>query len=230
MIFIGDVHGKTGKLTHKLLGPAFKDKKGFQVGDMGLGFPGVQLRTFPTKYFQFIRGNHDAPQKCRQHPNYAGDYGYDPEEKLFYLGGAWSIDAAWRIEGISWWKDEELDLVELNKAQQLYLESKPQIVATHEAPTAAAIILLNQVMFQGRPDLGDNPVRVSRDSSYEYYREKVGCKNTRTSQALQQMLEMWSPKHWVFGHYHVRMDFELYGCKFHCIPELDTLEITDADL
>src|SRR6266852_2639436 len=106
MIFIGDVHGKTNALTHMLLGSAFHNKRAFQLGDMGIGFKGVTLREFPTKYFLWIRGNHDAPDWCRQHPNYAGDWGYLEDEQLFFLGGAWSIDQGWRTEGLSWWRDE----------------------------------------------------------------------------------------------------------------------------
>ena len=234
MIYVGDVHGKVGQLEWQLRhDPSWKDKQIFQVGDMGVGFKGV---SFDYKWSKdrllFIRGNHDSPEACRQHPNYAGDFGYIPKEKLFYCGGAWSIDQAWRTEGVTWWKDEELDAVELNKAFQLYKECKPEIVATHEAPTRAAIILLNQIMLGlGPKDKGESdPVRVPHSADYAYYKEKVGCKNTRTSQVFQQMLDVWGPKHWVFGHYHVRMDFELQGCMFHCLPELEKLEIDNADL
>ena len=228
MIYVGDVHGKTMDLKWRIMHDlTFRDKKVFQVGDMGIGFKGVVLEGIDPKKLQFIRGNHDSPADCAVHPNYAGDYGYVPEEKLFYCGGAWSIDQAWRTEGVTWWKEEELDAVELNKAFQLYKECKPEIVATHEAPAQAAIILLNQLMLGlGPKDKGEsNPVRVPHSADYAYYKEKVGCKNTRTSQVFQQMLDVWGPKHWVFGHYHVRMDFELQGCMFHCLPELEKLEI-----
>jgi hypothetical protein len=42
---------------------------------------------------------------------------------------------------------------------------------------------------------------------------------------LQQMFDVHKPKHWVFGHYHIRRDFEIDGTQFHCLPELDSLEI-----
>lgn len=231
MLFVGDVHGKVGQLEWRLgHDPSWRDKKIFQVGDMGIGFKGVAFdREWSRDRLLFIRGNHDSPEACRKHLNYAGDYGYIPEEKLFYCGGAWSIDYMWRTEGISWWKDEELDAVELNKAFQLYQEYKPETMVTHEAPTRAASILLNQMQIKSSPSESATSVP-KNDEEYAYYKSKVGCAETRTSQYLQQMLDVWGPKHWVFGHYHVRMDFELQGCKFHCLPELDILEINNANL
>lgn len=212
MLYVGDVHGKTTDLKWRILhDPTFRGKKVFQVGDMGLGFKGVELGPMNREKLLFIRGNHDSPFECRKHHNYAGDYGYIPEEKLFYLGGAWSIDWMYRQPEISWWEDEELSEKELGEALLLYTQSEPLIVATHEAPTEAAKLLL-------------------ADLAGGYFEAKAECKNTRTSRALQQMLDFWQPKHWVFGHYHVRMDFELQGCQFHCLPELGTLEIVHANL
>jgi hypothetical protein len=230
LIFVGDVHGKTKQLEQYLWSPERIGKRVFQLGDMGIGFKGVTLREFSPKYFLWIRGNHDAPDWCRQHPNYAGDYGYLPEDKLFFLGGAWSIDWKWRVEGISWWHDEELSIEELNKAHQIYIDSKPEIVATHEAPTAAALEMLNNLVLAKRTEAGYTDSTLAKGEDYEYYKAKLGCANTRTSQALQQMFEIHQPKHWVFGHYHVRKDFTINGTQFHCLPELDTLEINNADV
>lgn len=221
--FVGDVHGKTEGLVKKIR--ASEGEKFFQIGDMGLGFKGVLLPHFERDRLLFIRGNHDSPSFCRAHPNYAGDYGYLEDEKLFFLGGAWSIDWKWRTEGISWWVDEELSHDELAAAIHVYTRSKPEIVVTHEAPTRAAEILINQMTL--RVTNPENPTSVLHDPSYSYYKAKLGCVNTRTSQALQQMLDNWGPKHWVFGHYHVRMDFELQGCKFHCVPELESYKLPE---
>lgn len=219
MIYIGDCHGKTPQFTWMLkhgMKPEYRNKQYFQLGDMGLGFRGVHLEHLDQ--LQFIRGNHDDPAICKVHPCYAGEYGYIPEEELFFLGGAWSIDAKWRTEGISWWRDEEQSIEELNKAHQLYLEVKPRIVATHEAPTVAALTMLNNLMIPLSKD--DSATSVVKGEEYSYYKAKLGCVNTRTSQALQQMFEAHKPEHWVFGHYHVEKDFEVEGTQFHCLPEL----------
>ena len=89
--FIGDVHGHIDAYM-RVRG----NTPSFQIGDMGLGFPNTALPKGGEH--RFIRGNHDDPAACRKHPNYAGDFGYDPDCDLFYMGGAWSIDGEWRKE------------------------------------------------------------------------------------------------------------------------------------
>lgn len=206
--------------------PKLEGKRAFQVGDMGLGFPDVSLPE--TDNLLFIRGNHDSPKVCKEHSNYAGEYGYLEDEKVFFLGGAWSIDARWRIEGLSWWRDEEQSIEALYDAHQLYLEKKPLVVVTHEAPTVAALEVLR--WFKPlRTEPGYTDATLPKGEDYTEYKSTVGFANTRTSQALQQMLDSHTPKHWVFGHYHVRRDFEINGTTFHCLPELDTLELNHAD-
>lgn len=228
MIYIGDCHGKTKQLEWMLrFNPKFEGKCAFQLGDMGLGFKGVTLKEFgPDRddqdRFLFIRGNHDNPALCQAHPNYAGEYGYIPQESLFFCGGAWSIDRAWRTPMISWWPDEEQSPEALNAAYQMYVETKPRIVATHEAPSKAAILMLSGMLA---PKSTENPTNVLKGEDYQYYKEKLGCVDTRTSQVLQQMFDAHKPEHWVFGHYHLDRDFEIDGCQFHCISELEKKEI-----
>src|SRR5260370_16253241 len=72
--FIGDTHAKfplyraiatapveTDDPTNKIFAPSI------QVGDFGMGF-----RTAPilAPDHRFIRGNHDNPQLCAEHPNW----------------------------------------------------------------------------------------------------------------------------------------------------------------
>lgn len=204
MIFIGDTHGKTGQLANLVEGLPGEIAK-FQLGDMGLGFRGVSLPKLSN--FRFIRGNHDSPQLCQAHPCYAGEWGYSPEEKLFFLGGAWSIDWAMRVPGVSWWEDEELSLAQLESAVQDYLKAKPRMVATHECPTKAARPLLQDLLGP-------------------YFEAKAQCSESRTAHALQAMFDQHQPEHWVFGHYHISKDFELNGTQFHCVPELGVKELT----
>jgi hypothetical protein len=149
---------------------------------------------------KFFRGNHDDPAKCRAHQNYLGDYGYLEDDKLFYVAGAWSIDQARRVAGISWWTDEELSYDELGKAIDLYVKVKPRFVVSHEAPAIAAKNLLYDL--QGA-----------------YFAAKLECSMSRTSEALQQMLAAHSPEQWIFGHYHVDKEFKVegYKTKFRCV-------------
>lgn len=242
MWFIGDCHGKI-KQYRTLIRAMPEGAKSLQLGDMGVGFKGVHLMPVGSLLrgeHKFIRGNHDSPKACRGHKLYAGDFGYMPDEQLFFLGGAWSIDQNWRVEGVSWWRDEELSYAELDQAYQLYVKVRPRIVATHEAPSKAAWSMLSKISGGGwvtdevtglilpgserDPSPTDQSVRVKGDE-YEYYKQKLGCVNTRTSQALQRMFEEWQPEFWLHGHYHLTRDYEIGPTHFTCLNELDTREI-----
>lgn len=210
--FIGDVHGKTDQYQKKLR-QKFQGQSTFQLGDMGVGFsstPGLHKDIMTSGDHRWIRGNHDDPAKCRALADrgYAGEYGYYDKFKMFFLGGAYSIDYMYRIPGRSWWSDEELSYPELASAVDFYIRMKPEIVATHEAPTAAATHMLTQVLGGFRS-------------------EKLVCGTSRTSVALQQMLDAHQPKEWIFGHYHASKSFDWKGTKFTCVNELDTYTITD---
>lgn len=216
---IGDVHGNTAAFSN-LVNIADRDDRDvlvFQLGDMGLGFSGTILPTLDKKH-RFIRGNHDGPDACRSHPNYAGDFGYDPAMKLFFLGGAWSIDWAWRLAWNEthrdpvWWADEQLSDAELSRAFDLYCDKKPELVITHEAPLQVTTALLT-------------PMLADEAAANGYGGDRVHIENTRTSVALQKMFQAHRPKQWLFGHYHVGWNMELEDTKFTCLPELREIDI-----
>lgn len=213
--FIGDVHGETNQYQKKLR-QKFSGQRTFQVGDMGIGFsgtPGLHKDIMSGGDHKWIRGNHDDPAKCAQLSDrgYAGEFGYYEDIKMFFLGGAFSIDYMWRVPGVSWWQDEELSYPQLAAAVDLYEKVKPEIVATHEAPTQAATWMLTQVLGGFR-------------------KEKLRCGDSRTSVALQMMFDIHKPKEWVFGHYHANKSFDWKGTKFTCVGELNTYTITDEPL
>jgi hypothetical protein len=208
--FIGDVHGKTERYQ-KMLRQKYAGQRTLQLGDMGMGFagvPGLHTDIMTNGDHGWIRGNHDDPAKCRQTIGYLGDYGFCEELNLFYLGGAFSIDYAWRVPGKSWWADEEISYPELSKALDLYIEKKPKYVATHEAPSRISEYML-EVVIPG------------------FRNEKLKCMSSRTASVLQQMLDVHQPEHWFFGHYHVDSTFEWKGTKFTCLNELSTFTLTD---
>ena len=214
VICIGDVHGNTLNYQRALLLRKFQGQRTFQLGDMGLGFrgvPGLQEQYMSKGDHKFIRGNHDNPAECKLYPWYAGDYGYDETDGIFWLGGAFSIDYMGRIPGKSWWEDEELSYTELSKAIDLYIEKKPKYVLSHEAPARISEYLLTVVLpgFRGY---------------------KLDCMASRTAGALQEMLDTHRPVEWVFGHYHVNQSFEWRGTKFTCVNELCSYVLTDEPL
>lgn len=198
IIVIGDVHGFTSTYQ-KFIRRLPPGQRTIQVGDMGLGFAGTGLHQMSNDH-KFFRGNHDSPEECRAHKNYLGDYGYLPEAGIFYLAGAWSIDRDMRVEGETWWRDEELGYIELSKAIELYEQVKPRFVLSHEAPSKAGKTLLYNLVGP-------------------YFAEKLACSGSRTAEALQQMLDHHAPEQWVFGHYHLDKQFYTPGftTKFVCV-------------
>lgn len=196
---IGDCHGKIGQLL-PILAKHSNDTV-LQLGDMGLGFRGVYLPSL-HKDFGFIRGNHDSPDLCRQHPNYAGEFGVWKD--WFVIGGAYSIDWMHRVPGTSWWFNEELSTEQLELCLEQYKAAKPRFVASHEAPASIGQMLLD-------------------DGGFRIY--KSGCMSSRTAQYLDRMLNHHAPELWFFGHYHRNWQVKLGDTTFVCLDELSTRTI-----
>jgi hypothetical protein len=194
--FIGDCHGKIDILLPLLERRCNESDFVLQLGDMGLGFQGVFLPN-QKPLFGFIRGNHDSPDLCRIHNNYAGEFG--KWNSVFVIGGAYSIDWQWRQPGVSWWFNEQLNHDQREAALEAYIEAKPRIVASHDAPSKIGEMLLRDGGF--RP-------------------EKWGSTQSTTADLLRRMFDAHQPKHWFFGHYHRDWQAEVRGCKFYCLNEL----------
>ena len=202
---IGDIHGKWQDLNKILRNHKQIPGTTILMGDIGVGFPRATTLTLPTDTF-FIRGNHDNPAVAKAHPQHLGDYGYKEIDghRTFYVAGAWSIDQAFRTEDRTWWRDEELSIPELNAAHEQYVDTKPDIMLTHDGPNQATTPLLNRyAMFPG-----ENPVI-----------------KTRTGQALTAMFEAYQPKVWIFGHWHATWRKEINGTLFICLNELEWLDV-----
>jgi hypothetical protein len=208
--FVGDLHGKQDRFNALVY--QHQDCELVALGDIGFGFHPVP--EYPKRVGLF-RGNHDNPAAARKHPNYMGDFGY--HDGLFHLGGAYSIDWAirkrWMADGERecWWPDEELSDAELMSAVELYRDTKPYIVATHEAPASIGNFLLISNGFR---------------------LEKVSSTQSRTAAALQLMFTTHQPMHWFFGHYHINWNYKVDGTMFHCLDELQVSQEfeTNAEL
>lgn len=188
MLFIGDVHGLSDTYFDIINGT---DEPTIQVGDMGIGFTDYPESWNPKD--KFIRGNHDNPSLCRAHPNYLGEFGLT-KEGIFYFSGAISIDKAYRVEGKSWWPDEELSWSQCVSAISLYEKVKPEIVVSHDSPM----------------------------SSWLPSHHKLD--RTRTNQCLAEMLSIHRPSLWVHGHHHIRYKLNYQGCTFVGLPECGTFK------
>lgn len=222
--YIGDAHGKIARLREITDEYPGSDRV-IQLGDMGFGFRHLPdalaaSERFPENFY-YIRGNHDSPTLARINRSYLGDFGQfqciieNQNVRSFFLGGAFSIDYMWRVPGKTWWNDEELSYTELESAISLYKAVRPEIMITHECPADIIPVLL--------AGLGG-----------DYHAAKASCQESRTSLALQAMLDEWQPRYWFFGHHHVSKDIMLpvrnWPTYFQCLNELDavTLEINNG--
>lgn len=128
-VLIGDSHGK----IDKYLALTKKYPKTIQLGDMAVGFRGVNLPKIDGPHY-FIHGNHDNPDTCKEHPNFLGRFGV--HDGIFFVSGAYSIDQYHRTLGISYWSNEELNFSETQQCFELYKNTKPKIVISHDCPTS----------------------------------------------------------------------------------------------
>lgn len=154
----------------------------------------------------FIRGNHDDRAVCRESDNFIEDGEAYIWDHLMCIGGAWSIDYAQRREGRSWWPDEECSSEEFDRFTETYLQAKPRVMVTHDAPM--------QIPNWHKFVRGDLQI-------------------TRTGLRLGQMWQKHKPDLWVFGHWHLSFDKTVEGTRFICLNinewvdlDLNTLEVT----
>jgi len=121
------------------------------------------------------------------------------EEGILYVRGAFSIDRAHRTEGVDWWRDEELDLRQCHDLIDFVGVSKRgsgiRAVVSHDCPQS-----VNEHVFG--------------------HSEK-----SRTGQVLQRVLEICTPKLWVFGHHHRSVCETIGGTTFRCLDELEAYTI-----
>jgi calcineurin-like phosphoesterase family protein len=208
LFLIGDIHGHIDEYL-KLLASLPAGSRSIALGDMYLGRPGVHLPELPPEH-KFIRGNHDDPKLCREHPNYLGDFGYLPDDELFFVSGAQT--ASWRVLGNSkyWYADEELSESDLNTAIAIYKETRPKLVISHTAPSGGAREIL-------------------KDLNGSYFLSKQIDLESRTSRALQEMFEAHQPSAWCFGHFHINREFLIGETKFHCLAEMAAFEVVSCD-
>jgi len=199
--FIGDVHGLMKQyedMLRKIPEPTI------QVGDMGVGFTqnGDWVTTANLRDTdKWLHGNHDNPDRCKEEKGYLGRFGVTPEG-IFFMSGAFSVDAFYRKAGISWWPNEQLNLEELDAALELYKKTKPDIVATHDCPRSLYPMMLQRI---GHPE---GPL-------YE----------ASTSHALEAMFNFHQPRTWVYGHWHRSVDEMIGDTRFICLNELEPVTL-----
>lgn len=199
--FIGDIHGENYIYLSIVNDANDNNYPSIQVGDYGCGFVSnpIEYSEFPRH--KMIRGNHDNPSLIKKEHNFIPDGHY--ENGIFFIGGADSIDKEWRIEGLDWWKDEQLSEEEFEEIFQKYVDLKPKIVCSHDCPSYVFEVLM---LERQRYIYGDL---------------------SRTTKWLQKMFDAHKPNLWIFGHHHYSFHKIIDGTEFIC---LDVYEHLDIDI
>jgi len=218
MWFVGDIHGEYEKY-HSLI---LDMNSSIQLGDVGIGFPepvedyyttscgGVSYPPQEEPQHRFICGNHDDHKIAIKSKNYLGRFGYLEKEDIFFIGGGYSIDRMYRQEGVTWWEYEELDELEVGACYNLYKETHPRIVCSHEAPS------------------------IAKYWSLFYSKRKNKRKPSRRERLLNSLYEYQQPEYWIHGHYHqfytlkegkttfIGLDELIDGKEENCVYEIKT--------
>lgn len=199
---IGDVHGEFPRYIRKAVSLPYS----VQLGDMGFDY--APLGVLNPEQHKFFGGNHDNYAKYFDVPHALGNYGLTTLGGVvfFYIRGAFSIDKAFRTEGMSWWRDEELSDEVFESALRTYRKCEPEIVITHDCPKSIADRIGEPAIVRG---FGFDP---------DTFR-------TRTQDWLQKMFELHQPKRWIFGHFHKWWTQTVNGTEFQCLNELQSVEI-----
>lgn len=206
---IGDVHGHIAKYIN-IVQDAERDMiDTLQIGDLGFrnSFLGVERFRESARLHQhhyLIKGNHDLYDN--KLPWHLDDYGCIPNRPdSFYLRGGFSIDWRQRVEGLDYFKHEEVSVEMGREAIEMYSKVKPEYMFSHECPRS----IVNKFNNPGILKMfGYNPDTFT----------------TRTSEILEEMFKIHKPKAWYFGHYHKNWSQNVNGCQFRCIAELATCD------
>ena len=143
-------------------------------------------------------------------PNFLGHYGVwkVPDTQpgklsgdIFFVRGANSIDRRYRTFGVDWFHEEQLSFNQFNDAIQLYEDTKPDFVISHDCPE------------MWLPDL------INHDWGH--------MEHTMTNAGLQRMWDAHEPRLWVFAHHHRTWHQRRGNTLFICLNILSTLDFNE---
>lgn len=203
---IGDVHGYPNIPSY--IKRAKKAEYSLQVGDL-CGGKYKFLNELDPDHHKVLAGNHEVYNKgsdwyFRKMPHFLGDFGvWSPPdfEEIFYLRGGFSLNYKKKQHWGCWSEEEELTVVQLQEAINLYAFLRPDFVVTHECPLRVVEHVTNPAVTL----------------SFGYSNPII---RTKTNQALDAMMEIHQPKIWVFGHYHTYMSKKIDGTHFICLNQM----------
>lgn len=233
MIIIGDVHGDLRSIVATIERLGIYGQNLIQVGDVGLGFMSKE-RDFSNLeiineimierrcMLYLIRGNHDNPSFWNKENDIYSNVILVPDyslleidsKKVFFLGGAISIDRLNRVEGINYWKDE-IVILDMDKAQ---LAKEADIIITHISPSICFPHSLNALV-----------------NEYINAEKKAGVSTSLANEltlerGIMDVIRNISPaKEWYYGHYH-RNNVEIIDDKkYVCVDILQMYDTIKED-
>ena len=205
---VGDLHGE---LTAKhLLNGLFGSQAVLQVGDLDID-PGYTRWTMQTDgiWRGFIDGNHehfpslqlDAPKPYMITPGLHHVPRAWVSGRTMFIGGANSIDAAFRTPGRSWWPEEGISQRQHMRA--VSYDGQIDTVVAHTIPGR-----FNKMMLSP----GCIPF------------------NTPDGAALNDIYEHFKPKRWFCGHWHHSKDILTRdGCRIVAL-DIEETQLVDLDV
>jgi DNA repair exonuclease SbcCD nuclease subunit len=100
-----------------------------------------------------------------------------------------------RTPGVDYWPKEQLSIEAMDKALELYIKEKPDIVISHEGPRSIAKRLLRNAV------------------------------PTPTNLLLDEMNKVHKPRYWLFGHYHIEKVIKIYKTTYCAVDMNQTVDI-----
>ena len=168
------------------------------LGDMGFSYK--RFAAAPQTELMLVGGNHDnysALLGTDSPPCYLGDFGPVPgSSSAFFVRGARSTDREARMEGVDWWREEELESDAMGAALAAYEAMRPAVVLSHDCPES----ILPHVLC------GDRGMR------------------SATGALLEAMLRVHRPEVWYFGHHHRPLLMKEKSTYFRCLESCEILE------
>lgn len=233
MIILGDVHGDLRSIPYQMIKHGIYGQSIIQVGDLGLGFYPMKndidnltvldeiMREHRCTFYA-IRGNHDNPVYWEMGfintPNVklVEDLSLLEIEgkKVFFCGGAISIDRLARVVGRDYWKEEEVDF-DLEDLRKL---SGAEIIITHTAPTYAFPRELNSLV--------DTWIEIEKRHGNDLALE-LTFERTQMNNIGLNFKD--TAKEWYYGHFHRNNAEYIDGVNYVCVGILSMYDTTKGD-
>ena len=185
-----------------------------QLGDMGDGKSYNQLvDSVDFNRHKFFPGNHDHYNSLPPHS--LGDFGAVQlgDVNFFFIRGATSIDRpqlvrlGYELGKTLWFEEEELTEEQMIAAEQAFLQDRPAILISHDAPTHIARLAWENARNMRYPNPEDYFVA------------------SKTNSFLDRILEISAPRLWVFGHHHKDWKYHEGETQFVCVGQLSYIDI-----